>query len=153
MKQTLCRKYADLAGQLLMLLPLIFLLSAEHCEYAAICYPSLGIWQALSCGITAASDIKPAAGSRRFYGILLVWILALFSFCSLIAGGIGLIDPVHESYLARVAAGCRNIALTEAAWMVVILPIMAIWYVLITRQEILMLRGALRHRLEIHWKL
>ena len=45
------------------------------------------------------------------------------------------------------------IAWVEAEAMLVVAPIMAVWYAGITVDEILTLRNALQHRSEIHWKL
>jgi hypothetical protein len=153
MKQILFWKYADIAGQALMLLPLLYLFSPLHRDWAFTGYFSVGAWQTLSCVITAAAGAAPVAASRRLYGSLLTGILALFTLCSLAQLSIGAPYPAHGGLLSAIGTLCGGIALVEATFMLFLAPVMAVWYAMITLEEIASLRSALNHRAEIHWKL
>ena len=152
MKQILLLKYADISGQVLMLLPLLFAISPGNRPYAAICYLTVGIWQTISCIIVAMSGTRPVAHSRRFFGHVLICVQGLFVAAIILTLAIGLV-AMPAGLLFPLTAFCKKLVLTEASFILFLEPVMAIWYAIITLEEIAMLRGALLHRSEIHWKL
>jgi hypothetical protein len=152
MKQILLLKYADIAGQALMLLPLLFIVSPGNSAYAALSYLTVAFWQTMSCVIVVISEAKPVAASRRFYGHVMVCFYGLFVAVMLLTLAIDLLPPA-AGLLSPVTSFCKKVVLTEASFVLFLEPVMAIWYAVITLEEITKLRLALRHRAEIHWKL
>ncbi len=153
MKPTLHWKYADLAIQLLMLLPLIWIVYPERREYALICYFSTAAWQVFSCALTSGSGMQPVASSRRHYSGLMVCLLSIFTVCAIVFLIANAQDAGHNSPFFHAATFSGALLLIEAAVLIFLIPLMTVWYAIITVDEIRTLRNALQHRSEIHWKL
>lgn len=151
MKELLFWRRIDFAGQMLMLLPLITIIFPQSREYAFFVYLTLGSWHLMSCIINAIIKPKPAAESRNLFNRFAVVILGLFSICVLIA--ITADSVTYGSFTESIGDACATIALMEAYLMLIGGPIMAIWYFAITLEEIKLVKDALQHRTEVHWKL
>ncbi len=147
MKPTIFWKRIDLAGQLLMLLPLIFIAAPTTRGYCFGAYFSVGAWQAISCLLNAMLYSGPAGRDRRNYGRLLSVVCGT----AILALGLqwaGSSD--QENRLLQTLDGLGSvIGGAECLIMLVLGPVMAIRYMCITQQEIM----ALRHREQVHWKL
>ena len=153
MKQILFWKYTDIAGQMLMLFPLICMVLSGDCGDAFYLYFMVGTWQAISCGVTAMTDIQPVTKSRRYYTKFLLCIIGLLLTCLWLFWSF---NPEHlpdRSLPAGIRHFFGGAILLEALVMLFLGPVMAIWYALITLKEIGLLQEAVRHRAEIHWKL
>jgi len=153
MKPTLYWKYADLAGQFFMLLPLIYIVSPGRREYALICYALIGLWPILSCVITSWYNLRPAGPGRKLYGLTMGWLIGIFCLCTILFWDIHAYDPANDSIVSYILTLCEGRMQFEATALRFIIPLMAIWYIAITIDEIITLRSALHHRSEIHWKL
>ncbi len=147
MKQVLFWKYADLTGQALMLLPLLFIVSAEHRMHALNTYYTLGIWQTCSCMIHACSGLR-AGETRRGYNALTRRIMAIIAATWLInkLAASGKLLPIFTTLTSTALS-------VEGIVMLVLWPVMSVWYATICMDEVTRLKASLRHRSEIHWKL
>jgi hypothetical protein len=153
MKQILFLKYLDLGGQVLMLFPLLFLLIPGYTHFSFLTYFTVGIWQAMSSGLTAPSGAGSAALSRRFYGLVLRCLLGILATSLILyvpVSGNGYIQSGLPDRLERLTG---SILLIECTCLLFLGPVMAVWYAMLTLDELNILRNALHHRAEIHWKL
>ncbi len=151
MKGAIFWKSLDLIGQSLMLLPLICLTSPEARGYALLTYFSLGGWQAGSCILNRILHMAPAstATARRDYEFFLTWTLGIVLST---AAACALCDSLGGPATGLTAL-LGSMGLLEGICLLLISPFTALWYARLTMDELIALRGAVKHRAEIHWKL
>lgn len=151
MKANTALRILDLAVQLCMFFPL-FMTGKWTPQESVICtYFSLGAAQVLS--LFAHWLFNPAGRARRHRysrivtGFLIPAILALGCLLPGIHGAGG---PGLANWLSMSGAG---ILYLECLVLLFTAPVLAIWYFWICIGELAILRAAISHRREIHWKL
>lgn len=149
MKRMIFRKYADLAGQVLMLFPLLALLPACNCPALAFgSYATVGLWQTVSYVLTATSSIDQGCSQRRIYGRMIRY--AAGAVCLFTGLGLSVyISAIPEALRERISFIC----IADGTVLLIAAPLIAFWYAAITIREILLYRHLVHHRSEIHWKL
>jgi hypothetical protein len=151
MKEILFWRRLDFAGQMLMLLPLVAVVSPAGRGYAGFVYLTLGVWHLVSTIVNAVIKPRLSVPARKSFNIAAAWILGIFVTCIV---GILLTERVpDQSIWDGIGRACTGIAWVEACMMLVGGPMMAIWYFSITIDEIQLVKKAINHRSEVHWKL
>lgn len=140
----------DLAGQLIMLFPLVVTQGTVF-ERIVYTYFSLGSWQVLSHIIHVLANPE-ARTRRRGYSrfLLLAGIPAAIGGLIVLLGyGSGADTGLaYNVYMLGV-----GILFVECLILLFAAPLLAIWYVKLCFDELSSLRAAAMHRREIHWKL
>ncbi len=128
----------DMHGQLLMLVPLLFLLFPEHRVYAFCTYFSVRIWQTCSCYITAARGGGNESSGRSDYRRTLNWILSLTAIGICCAGLSNLTGL--PGWLATLSWLGQGLLMMIMLFGSVLSPFLAIWYFTICMDDLKRLR-------------
>lgn len=143
MKQTLLWKQIDLVGQLVMALPIVCIVSPYSRGYFLLAYLAVGAWQGLSCLLWAMSKSAVRSDARSVVNYVFAGIAGLFLLCVLLTRA-RLPEPLTDLF--------TGIAAIEAMAMLFLGPVLAIWYAVITLDEMNRVKGALKHRSELQWR-
>lgn len=121
-----------------MLVPLVLLITPEHGAYAFLTYFSVGIWQTVSCYITALKYPGEESASRYRYRMILSWGLGIAIPGFLLAGfSNGPENPDWLDALSQLGQGIAAIMLVLALF---VSPVLAIWYFTICGDDLKNLR-------------
>ncbi len=148
--QTLLR-YLDLAGQIIMLFPLLGGIG-DAPGSGLLTYFTLGSWQVLSFLIHRFAG-GPGRAQRSAYGQVLS-TLVICTMAGLSALGLQQFFSSSFSTAGQILEHLAQIILYPVTTALILgTPVMAIWYFIIGVAELRNEHAALRHRREIHWKL